>query len=196
MRHIDPPKYFRPALAEALQEYRDSVPDIVMLHYGDNDEWAFAIVEIKYCRDTDPTPQQERAAAQHAALKDLILEHDDRAEVSIVTLTLGASGVVYESFMSKMRELGVRGSALTSLARRLHFMAVRNLKMIWAQLSAILQNNSKRPKCKGKRDNTQKRSHKKHGKPAQRGEHHKASKGTKRHHSQSEPAHRKRRKKR
>jgi hypothetical protein len=28
---------------------------------------------------------------------------------------------LYESFMSEMRELGVRGSALTSLARRLHF---------------------------------------------------------------------------
>jgi hypothetical protein len=84
------------------------------------------------------------------------------------------------------------GCSLLPLSHATHL----SLKMIWAQRSAILQDKSKRPKRKRKRDKTQKRSHKKHGKPAQRAEHHKASKGTKRHHSKSEPAHRKRRKKR
>jgi hypothetical protein len=132
IRHIDSPTYFTTAPADAMQEYRDSIPDIILLKHDDaNAGWEFTIVELKYCRNTDPTPQQERAAAQHAALKDLILAHEDRATVNIVTLMLGASGVIYESFMRDMRVwLGVHGSALTSLARRLHFIAVRNLKLI------------------------------------------------------------------
>ena len=137
-------------------------------------EWIVDIVEIKYCRDTDPTPQQERAAAQHSALKELILTHEPKATVRIVTLLLGASGVIYETFLKGMRDLGVDGSALTSLARRLHHIAVRNLKQIWQQRSAIIMGRSKRPKRKGKRSNGR-RPHKKHSKPARNG-----SQGTKR----------------
>jgi hypothetical protein len=193
MRHMDNPSMFSHDLAEALKGYRDSVPDIIMLKYfPDNNEWVFDIVEIKYCRDTDPMPQQERAAAQHAALKELILAHEPTATVRIVPLLLGASGIIYESFLKEMRDLGVGGSALTSLARRLHHIAVRNLKLIWTQRRAILMGRNKRPGKKGKRDKGR-RPHKQHSRPTRRST---AQQGTKRLLVRSEPDHRKRRKKR
>jgi hypothetical protein len=198
IRHIDSPTYFTPALADAMQEYRDSIPDIILLKHDDaNAGWEFTIVELKYCRDTDPTPQQERAVEQHAALKDLILADEDRATVNIVTLMLGASGVIYESFERDMRVwLGVRGSALTSLARRLHFIVVRNLQLMWAQRSAMLENSIKRPRPKGKRGKKHTPRNTQHAKPTQRSQQHNSRKGTKRPHAGSVPDHRKRRKKR
>jgi hypothetical protein len=196
MRHMDPPLHFDHNLAEALRSYRDSVPDILLVEY-DNHKfgWNFTIVELKYCRDTDPEPQQERAATQHSALKQLIHAHDPNASVNTVTLMLGASGIIYESFMQNMRLLGVDGSALKSLARRLHFIAVRNLKSIWAQRSAIVQGQNKGPGRKGKR-NKGKKPQPKRWKPAHKAPGGQAPKGTKRLRAQLEPDHRKRRKKR
>lgn len=153
MRHMDPPRYMSELLVNALQAYTDSVPDILLVEFDNaNAFWHFTIVELKYCRDTDPTPQQMRAAAQHSALQDLIKEHEPRAYVKVVTLTLGVSGVIYEAFMNDMRtHLGVTGPALTSLARRLHFIAANNLRKIWAQRLAITRGQQKGASRKGQR---------------------------------------------
>jgi hypothetical protein len=196
LRHMDAPPCFKEDLAEALRSYDSSVPDIIMIDFwGPDGQWTFTIVELKYCRDTDPTPQQTRAAEQHAALKELIMAHEPKATVHIVPLMLGASGVIYESFMSEMRNLGVNGSALTSLARRLHFIAVNNLKLIWQQRCAIVMGNGQRPRTKRNRGQRRKSQHKQK-KPNCRISSKSIAKGVKRPHTAHEPDHRKRRKKR
>jgi hypothetical protein len=43
----------------------------------------YTIVEIKYCKDTDPGPQQERALQQHQELLDLFEQHDPSVRASI-----------------------------------------------------------------------------------------------------------------
>jgi hypothetical protein len=35
----------------------------------------YILVEIKNCRDTDPTGQQDRATTQHESLRNLIKQH-------------------------------------------------------------------------------------------------------------------------
>jgi ribonuclease HI len=193
MRHMDAPQYFSPDQAEALRNYSASVPDIIMLEFDADAEWTFNIIEIKYCRDTDPTPQQQRATEQHAALKELILSHEPRATIYIVPLLLGASGVIYNSFMKEMRDLGVDGSALASLARRLHFIAINNLKLIWQQRCAIVlpRDRRKRKQC------NRRQGHKHHkGQSGTGSRKEKAQQGTKRPRAVSAPDHRKRRKQR
>lgn len=192
MRHMDAPLYFNPDLAQALEEYKDSVPDILLIH-SEEIEWNFTIVELKYCRDTDPDPQQQRAASQHSALRDLIMAHEPTARVHILPLMLGVSGIIYESFMQTMKDrLGVAGTTLNSLARRLHFIAVRNLRLIWAQRCAILQNH-----CPRSRRHKRARSGRKtSSQPASKNARVKATQGTKRLLQLGEPEHRKRRKKR
>jgi ribonuclease HI len=139
MRHMDYPDQMSKSLVEALGK-QTSVPDITLVELNPAGSWYFTFVELKYCRDTDPEPQRERAAKQHKELLETVKAHDKQACAKLVTLTLGVSGVIYEDFMQDMQTfLGVEGPALKSLARRLHFIAVNNLRQIWAQRTAIVR---------------------------------------------------------
>jgi hypothetical protein len=94
----------------------------------------YTIIEIKYCKDTDPGPQQERAMQQHQELLDLIEQHDPIGRASIVPLMLGVTGVIYEDTMLALeRHLRITGPRLATLARKLHFSAILNLLQIWKQ---------------------------------------------------------------
>lgn len=143
LRHIEgAPKRMHHSLVTALENHQ-SVPDITLAQFDDNASWTFTFVEIKYCRDTDPAPQTTRAENQHRELERLIKENEPRATVTRITITLGVSGTIYNQFMQDMRTLGVTGPALTSLAKRLHFIAVRNLRQIWDQRTALLHRKAK-----------------------------------------------------
>jgi ribonuclease HI len=119
-----------PAIRRALATYSGSVPDAFLYHFDEGAHF-YTIVEIKYCRDTDPSEQEARAQSQHQALVDLIQEHDPDAMVGIYPLMLGASGAIYNSFMERIEHLGVTGHAKTILARKLHMLAVKHVREIW-----------------------------------------------------------------
>jgi ribonuclease HI len=133
-------------LQAQLRTYKGSIPDALL--YEDNSAYGryYGIVEIKYCRDTNPEHQEQRAAAQHQQLKTIIEENDPSAKVYISTLMLGVSGVIYQSFLDDMEtKLGVSGQELDSLAKRLHFIAINNIGKIWKQRAAMI---TERDKCK------------------------------------------------
>ena len=83
-------------------------PDI--LHIHDNTAEGIkeiGIIELKFCRDTDPQPQRERALGQHSQLvADMTRLYPD-ALIQILPVTLGVTGVVYHDFYETMRLLGV-----------------------------------------------------------------------------------------
>jgi hypothetical protein len=120
------PPHVGSALAAELHEYRASVPDILLIENdAGNCATHFNIVEIKYCRDTDPGPQREKAEQQHSELQALVKEKGLGLEIAYTTpLILGASGVIYNDFAANMETLGVTGPAMKSLARRLHLLAI------------------------------------------------------------------------
>jgi hypothetical protein len=91
----------------------------------------YTIVEIKYCRDTDPAPQTQAAIVQHAPLVQAIHQYDPSAEARIVPLVLGVAGYVYKTTIYDMQQhLGLPRTQAKTLARKLHLHAVKSLTKI------------------------------------------------------------------
>ena len=91
----------------------------------------YIILELKYCRDTDPQNQYDRAISQHRPLADAIQQAAPHARVTYIPLLLGVAGTIYSSTTSHLRYLGVRKQALPRLLNRLHVMAITNLHWIY-----------------------------------------------------------------
>jgi ribonuclease HI len=100
----------------------------------------YELLEIKYCRDTDPTQQETRAERQHDRLMKAIQIFDPKAEVKLTTIMLGVSGCIYKKTEEKLKELGVVGPALPRLLKRLHHLACRHVEEIWNIRHAAIQN--------------------------------------------------------
>jgi hypothetical protein len=66
----------------------------------------YELIEIKYCRDTDPTQQENRADRHHDRLMKMISIFDPRAEVKLTTIMLGVSGCIYRRTEQKLKGLG------------------------------------------------------------------------------------------
>jgi hypothetical protein len=55
---------------------RCSIPDAVLYDYdSERDAHHYILVEVKYCRDTDPAQQRERASQQHQVLRETIQKY-------------------------------------------------------------------------------------------------------------------------
>ena len=135
-----------PADPAAWQRYR---PDILIAVRGSKDgteaeEFAarqLHIIELKYCRDTDDTAQQERAAAQHSALvQALISVGYAQEQVHLHIITLGVTGTIYKAIHSTLQVLGLNKRGAKNTCRQLHRHAVLSVATImrikWAQESA------------------------------------------------------------
>jgi hypothetical protein len=119
---------------------RCSIPDAVLYDYDTKrDAHHYILVEVKYCRDTDPAQQRERASQQHQELRETIQKYAPPATVDQVTLMLGVSGAVYNSTIEALKDkLGVTQSRLNTLLKKLHHMAVASLNRIWDQRCAMI----------------------------------------------------------
>eukprot|EP00775_Hariotina_reticulata_P002296 gene2296-biopygen3834 len=117
-----------------------SIPDALMYAYDERyGKHHYIIVEIKYCRDTDPSLQQARAEDQHQHLKQTIEQYKPQATVEQVTVLLGVSGVIYKSLRKVLQEkLGVGPPQVAALLTQLHHIAVDNLDKIWRQRWAMI----------------------------------------------------------
>jgi hypothetical protein len=131
---------------------RCSIPDALMYAYDeDRGTHHYIIVEIKYCRDTDPSQQQSRAEEQHQLLKQTIEQYEPQATVEQVTLLLGVSGVIYKSLRQVLQEkLGVARPQVDALLTDLHHIAVESLDKIWRQRWAMIN----RPDSKAEKQPT------------------------------------------
>jgi hypothetical protein len=112
---------------------RGSIPDAILYDYDSKrDAHHYILVEVKYCRDTDP-PQQ------HQELRETIQKYAPQATVDQVTLMLGASGAIYNSTIEALKDnLGVTQPRLNTLLKKLHHMAVDSLNRIWDQRWAMI----------------------------------------------------------
>lgn len=167
MRDVTFPACVPPMLQQALREYTGSVPDAFMAQpTNDGCKTVYTIVEIKYCRDTDPTHQEQAAHEQHAALAAILEGHPLTESVQRATLTLGVSGTIYKTFMHTMQDmLGVKGPSLNTLARRLHLLAVTRLHDIWRQRMARVWGRQTSRAVRGQRMQRRMHDGRKRGKP-------------------------------
>jgi ribonuclease HI len=110
-----------------------SKPDIFTYQPGTADvPDKYTVVEIKYCRDTDPEQQLARAATQHEDLVYALQQADPAAHVQYVTIMLGVSGGIFTlDTLEMLRTLGVTGMALDRLKYALHIQAIKELHWIY-----------------------------------------------------------------
>jgi hypothetical protein len=129
-----------------------SIPDMFIYRPpGDSDDSdtgppEYHIVEIKYCRDTDPTLQLEKGVLQHQRLRDTLelavqskygpREGDANDEghtnyVHHVPVMLGVAGTIYNSTEKALETIGVNGTDLHKLLKALHLHAVTSLAKIY-----------------------------------------------------------------
>jgi hypothetical protein len=108
-------------------------PDIVLVTRKPRTKHKFSnitLVELKFCRDSDPTPQLNRATDQHTALKDH-LEQQYQCSIQITPILIGVTGAIYHNHTAAaLQQLGVRGSLLKATLRGLHTQAVKRLRDI------------------------------------------------------------------
>jgi hypothetical protein len=140
---------------------RGSIPDAIPYDYDSKrDAHHYILVEVKYCRDTDPPQQRERASQQHQELRETIQKYAPQATVDQVTLMLGVSGAIYNSTIEALKDkLGVTQPRLNTLLKKLHHMAVDGLNRIWDQRWAMinslqLEDAKRAPRPTGHHKNT------------------------------------------
>jgi hypothetical protein len=103
------------SLKDALRSHDGSIPDILLME-NLGGRCTYTIVEIKYCKDTDPGPQQELAMQQHEDLLNLFEQHHPGCRASILPLMLGVTGVVYkETVQALENHLRITGPRLAAL---------------------------------------------------------------------------------
>jgi hypothetical protein len=100
----------------------------------------YELLEIKFCRDTDPSQQENRAERQHDRLMRALRTFDPKAKVTLTTIMLGVSGCIYKKTENKLKDLGITGPTLTRLLRKLHHLACRHVEAIWNTRRAAIKN--------------------------------------------------------
>jgi ribonuclease HI len=92
----------------------------------------YIILEVKYCRDTDPHPQLERAEQQHKELANAIQAAEPTACVKYLPVLLGVAGTVYTIHTTDhLEQVGIVGAALKRLVNSLNEHAVKSLHWIY-----------------------------------------------------------------
>jgi exonuclease III/ribonuclease HI len=117
-----------------------SIPDALLYHYDRKKrQRRYVVVEIKYCRDTDPAGQLSNAAQQHHSLVQTLRLYDPTASIKQCNLMLGVGGAIYQKTAEHLKEdLGVDGPPLHRLLDKLHFIAVKHLEQVWRYRRAKL----------------------------------------------------------
>jgi hypothetical protein len=129
--------------AEVKESIRTtSIPDAMLYTFNRKKRCReYTLVELKYCRDTRPEDQEARAEQQHLQIVQALATHDTTAKVKHCKLMLGVSGAIYQSTMLHLKEdLGIEGSALDNLLKKLHLIAVEHLEKIWRYRGAKTNN--------------------------------------------------------
>ena len=122
-------------LKEAVQQAQgttDKRPDGMLYKpKNGNNPAEYWIIEVKICRDSDPTGQQSKADNQHQVLIDKIKDIDPTAKVWYYPLLVGVAGTKYNSTTMNLQALGIKGQALKQCISEVHTAAVKSLHSIY-----------------------------------------------------------------
>jgi ribonuclease HI len=85
------------------------------------------LVELKYCRDTDPEYRLQQAHNQHAELIGILKEAGH--ETQLVTILLGVGGTIYKTTKEAIHKLGATSASKTT--SDLHYYSVKWVNTMW-----------------------------------------------------------------
>jgi exonuclease III/ribonuclease HI len=113
-------------IKEAQATYK---PDLLIQDHSTEakSKIALTVVEIKYCRDTDPEYQLEHAQDQHADFREKMEQAGH--EVTQVNITLGVGGTVYKDTTTALKALGV--TAVATTLSDLHYYSAKWVNKMW-----------------------------------------------------------------
>jgi hypothetical protein len=106
---------------------RTMKPDAVVVT-GKPGSRTIHIIEVKYCRDTDRSVQEERAAAQHKQLMDLLAAEGQTTRLH--TILLGVGGTIYRDTLATLEELGVDRTRAQAALEKASKYAVQQMHYI------------------------------------------------------------------
>ncbi len=110
----------------------NSIPDIVLVNKkkhrktGKRMKTEIHLVEIKYCQDTRPEHQQEKAQSQHEALVKTLEKHK-QYKVKLHTILLGVAGTIYKDMNKTLKQLGLSATQTTKCVNELHIHGIQSL---------------------------------------------------------------------
>lgn len=124
--HNHVPESLLPTLE--LAELSRLKPDILLVNTHTKQ---VLIVELKTCRDTDPTNQAEKATAQHTELIQLLGKQHPNMSVAVIPIIIGVSGTIYGTHtLHALQALGLTRAKARSCAGKLHIKAIQWLGKI------------------------------------------------------------------
>ena len=90
------------------------------------------VVEIKTCRDTEPSCQLQNAKEQHAPLiKKLVDQGYNPCNIHLVIILIGASGTIYTKHtLEPLERLGILPCKARKCASKLHKQAITHMHSI------------------------------------------------------------------
>ena len=132
------PKWLLPRILNIRQKQdlkRTTKPDMILAQarkdiMSKRKKYNVTMVEIKYCRDTDPMQQSDKARQQHKQLQRLLVKAGHK--VKIVTIMLGVGGTIYQDIKPKLIQLGIDPIAAKTVISKLHKFAATSIKQVMA----------------------------------------------------------------
>jgi hypothetical protein len=105
-------------------------PDALMVSRGrGKNDTSVKIIEIKYCIDTKPDDQLQRAKEQHLDLVQQLTAHGYLADkITIIPLLIGVSGTIYKKHTQEaLKSLGVAHTQVKTCVSKAHKEAIKSL---------------------------------------------------------------------
>ena len=127
-------------MKEHMAKIRTLKPDLTLIS-----EEATILGELKFCADTRPQNQMDRALEQHAETKKMLTTAG--RTVTMVPILVGNSGTIYNTHtMEALRKLGVGTTQAKGCAKKLHLEAIRSLhSIVMTRRHLEHQNTQKHP---------------------------------------------------
>ena len=91
-----------------------------------SNQWEFRLTEFKFCEDTRPDPQLQKAKAQHSMLL-ANLNRQGYREIKLHVILVGAMGTIYKDYTDKpLADLNLDYHKIKKLTHKLNEHSIRH----------------------------------------------------------------------
>jgi hypothetical protein len=105
-------------------------------------QWEVHLIEFKFCEDTRPDPQLQKAKAQHSMLM-ANLNRQGYREVKLHMILVGAMGTIYKDYTDKpLADLNLDYHKIKNLTHKLNEHSIRHASALIKTRYALQYNTS------------------------------------------------------
>jgi hypothetical protein len=115
-------------------------PDALVQTHDKKGNCTLHIVEIKYCRDTDRSNQEQRAHKQHNRLEEVLKEAGH--VVQRQTILIGVFGTAYEDSITALKKLGVDPKIAKQTLQKVHVYTVKQFTKLMGSRQPMTKANA------------------------------------------------------